>query len=1749
MSYSLLGLDEPANPVGNKKPTSSSNKYSLLGLDDVSSAPVAPIEAPKPIQVSQFPSYDTVSKENGKQDTSVWSKISNFLKPATDMASSAITGTLDWWNSAKKADDEQSFRIRQLTGAGGDDPLRTVKDPVTGKTKLTNNALEAYDAAKTPEEKAKILSEDAQKLPVLKSLNSILDSGIGATLSEKTSNVPLKSLVRFATTGEQILQAFSDPSFENFSKAYKTYSGTDTEQYNQNLKYAIDKSNDRNNPRWQKILYGVQNSGVQSAIGTLLSVGTTLATKSPRLGAAVGTGYFGLLSAEEEKAKYPGGKIDSTSALGNIAIDTVGDQMIGNIAETALKNFAKESSKATLKSIGQEAVKGFAVEGGTEPTQSLLKYANDYTNARTEDRKKAVVNDFSNYIKSGAMLDEFLVGGLSGAAINTFAAGAGAINSPVHDSNGKEITPEKIDAIQSDVAGAVTKALETGNFEDVVNLVAKKHDLPEDQAAKVVQGAAQDVIAENAHRDAPQGSPEHVAIENDVIQLIKQGQSPADISEQLQSVINFSQEYADNVVATALAKVNAEAEVQAKKLEETQAKVNELEQNAKKSVITFDEITQKLTEAQVSQDVSSKIGNDLLVAINKEGTQKEKNAAIKLLSNPANETARSVYSELTGIELPQSQEESKTVLSQEISPTVGRKYARQVITGSIKTPNGYRNAVASGIPEYIPEELRSKTLIDEANNYIENGTRPPKENKNLIRVYNALNNQVGKVEAQFEADTIDMDSKTLPSDANSTIPFYTAGAQINDESLISMEEAEKIVRSYFRAKEVPLTFVKNIRTPAGGEAWGKYSKGVIHLIENPSVASPHHESVHAFLDLFIPEYERENFLATAYNEAIEKDGKEKVDKDIEHLSNLYNNKLSHAQIIEIYSEERLADGFYEYVQGRNQKTAFAKFYDAVIAFLKSIRGDFDASRLYEEIIAKKRYNSKLTRETMRVVENTKYTKSGDNLFSVKSPKLQTPLEKEALKYDNVDDFIKSQEDISPEYGMDHRPSKDGSGYDLSDADIVGEDIYDKPHFYNIRLSNKANKESFDVVKQMRGKPDMEVTVYRASPKNELNNGDWISLSKTYAMGESVQEGTKVNSFKVKAKDIQFSGDSIDEFGYFPTEETLKDIYNSVHMNTAMFSPKGKTIEQKLSDIIEYKNKLIEEDNKKVDEMANRLGYTNIQKEIYKENHNHLQSQKIADAHKYAAIKRGLTGNLTNIEAQNIRKYLEGAYIGRKMRYDGKDVIVMSKPAFGNIRILVDGVEKSVPRQKLIGENITNQMILDYAKKEATKDAEAEIAKYGTSAEHNAAQIVKSSTYSKKPFENLSEKVPVFKNATEANTETQAINLGKEKVAVEGAKIQKASGKTDGLFTDAYTVVINRGGKERVIFSSENDQEAIDWLKKHAGKETTVDNNQTASVFIDGNDAHVIVTDESIIPMETSSVAGTTSATNVTFYDTTGKKLETKEITPENSDFKPVAVVKTNDGEQTVSNQTLSKEELLKSKFPSYFAVINSKPVLVHNDIVPVPTETYLNENKIVRSKKDQTSQLPIEPNLNEGAKVKKSTAFKKASSRLAEEFQQDATYTALRIDDQMAKAFELLDTNPEYAKAVALGIEQPPLDITDTAISLAVAERAKETGDYETQAAVEKARSLRQTRRGQELVLERGRVDENSPEFFIRQLLQRRKELAQAKYKAILSKSKPFIELLDERVTEAKKKASKKLKSELEIKGEELDSFLEEMMC
>ena len=134
-----------------------------------------------------------------------------------------------------------------------------------------------------------------------------------------------------------------------------------------------------------------------------------------------------------------------------------------------------------------------------------------------------------------------------------------------------------------------------------------------------------------------------------------------------------------------------------------------------------------------------------------------------------------------------------------------------------------------------------------------------------------------------------------------------------------------------------------------------------------------------------------------------------------------------------------------------------------------------------------------------------------------------------------------------EYAGPHQPSSHidypdevASAYNITDPNYFPSDILDKPYLYFPNLNDYSDsRRMIQMLKQIQGKPDAIVTIYRGAPSGGvLHTGNWVTPSfdyvKDYA-GEGMNSGnkdSKIYSYRVKARDLSFDGDSIFEFGYW-----------------------------------------------------------------------------------------------------------------------------------------------------------------------------------------------------------------------------------------------------------------------------------------------------------------------------------------------------------------------------------------------------------------------------------------------------------------------------------------------------------------------------------------------------------------------------------------------------------------------------------------
>ena len=146
--------------------------------------------------------------------------------------------------------------------------------------------------------------------------------------------------------------------------------------------------------------------------------------------------------------------------------------------------------------------------------------------------------------------------------------------------------------------------------------------------------------------------------------------------------------------------------------------------------------------------------------------------------------------------------------------------------------------------------------------------------------------------------------------------------------------------------------------------------------------------------------------------------------------------------------------------------------------------------------------------------------------------------------------VKKEEEKEEDYKMTHRPDND---WHMTPDDLLGEDsvapkdVYEHPEYYTIHSNKNVVKETKEALEKVKGNPDAKITIYRATTGDTINDGDWITLSKSYAEDHNYSQldgKGKVISKEVPVKDVEWAGDDLSEWGYFPKGKDPKIIYHA-----------------------------------------------------------------------------------------------------------------------------------------------------------------------------------------------------------------------------------------------------------------------------------------------------------------------------------------------------------------------------------------------------------------------------------------------------------------------------------------------------------------------------------------------------------------------------------------------------------------------------
>jgi Holliday junction resolvasome RuvABC DNA-binding subunit len=316
------------------------------------------------------------------------------------------------------------------------------------------------------------------------------------------------------------------------------------------------------------------------------------------------------------------------------------------------------------------------------------------------------------------------------------------------------------------------------------------------------------------------------------------------------------------------------------------------------------------------------------------------------------------------------------------------------------------------------------------------------------------------------------------------------------------------IMSRYGLKDVALKLVADMK------AEGEYSSKVLSLALDATdpVSALRHESIHAMKEL--------GFFSDQQWKSLERQAKEKWIDQYLKQKNVNRQPLKEGQTSRYDAYMRLYGGDEEAVIEEAIADAFADF-DAtkappgmLQALLKKIRNFFQAIK---EAFGAEPDAERIFRKAERGALKP---------FAV--PQVNGQSERLSLS-------------LPEDYRGEHRaPTKDSGSpaHELSGA--YPDDVYSAngPRYY-AHYADSRDLESFEIIRRVRNKPNVPLTIYRAVPKSApsvINNGDWVTISKRYAKehGEGPLRGNyKIISKLAHPRDIFTNGDSIHEWGYDP----------------------------------------------------------------------------------------------------------------------------------------------------------------------------------------------------------------------------------------------------------------------------------------------------------------------------------------------------------------------------------------------------------------------------------------------------------------------------------------------------------------------------------------------------------------------------------------------------------------------------------------
>ncbi len=184
----------------------------------------------------------------------------------------------------------------------------------------------------------------------------------------------------------------------------------------------------------------------------------------------------------------------------------------------------------------------------------------------------------------------------------------------------------------------------------------------------------------------------------------------------------------------------------------------------------------------------------------------------------------------------------------------------------------------------------------------------------------------------------------------------------------------------------------------------------------------------------------------------------------------------------------------------------------------------------------------------------------------------------------------------------------------------------------------------------------------------------------------------------------------------------------------------------------------------------------------------------------------------------------------------------------------------------------------------------------------------------------------------------------------------------------------------------------------------------------------------------------------------------------------------------------------------------------------------------------------------------RSRAYERAMNELPEENRDSVMYEPKHIKEQMDKAVERINKNPEQAMSDAMNYDGEKWSMEKNLTNIALSEKALEEGDLNLYKTLTKRRSLELTAQGQAIASEIASVRNNDTSKFVKQLLDNRMTkwkkgfLSQLREKITNKKGKTQVtEIINEKVKSTKEKVDRIAAKKFDIAGAQ--KLLDSLAC